>query len=150
MPQPTVRLKNNMVSFLDRFKKKPAPPVKDQASVKPGSEVKALVPARVEVTGSKRQVSAATTGVLLHPLVTEKITRLAKFQQAAFAVTVSANKVEVKKAVEAIYGVKPVRVQMIKVKGKTVRFGRSSGTRKDWKKAIVTLPAGASLESLKG
>lgn len=142
-----------MVSFLDRFKskfaKKPAPPVKEPA-VKSATEAKALVPARVERAGSKRQVSAATTGVLLHPLVTEKITRLAKFHQAAFAVTVSANKIEVKKAIEALYGVKPVRVQMIKVKGKTVRFGRSVGKRKDWKKAIITMPASASLEALHG
>ena len=142
-----------MVSFLDRFKnkflKKPTSVVKEPA-VKSATEVKALVPVRVESVGRKRQVSAATTGVLLHPLVTEKITRLAKFHQAAFAVTVSANKIEVKKAIEALYGVKPVRVQMVKVKGKAVRFGRSVGTRKDWKKAIITLPPGASLEALHG
>ncbi len=138
-----------MSSFLDRFKKKipagPTTPAKLEKKESAPTQV-----ATVSTPLVKRPGSSMAGQVLLHPLVTEKITRLAKHQQVAFVVAPSTNKIEVRKAVEALYGVKPLRVQMISVKGKAVRFGRSSGQRKDWKKTIVTLPPGTSLESLRG
>jgi len=60
------------------------------------------------------------------------------------------NKIEVAKAVKEIYGVKPVRVNMIKMAGKQARYGRISGRRKDWKKAIITLPSGQTIKIYEG
>jgi len=143
-----------MNSFLDRFKKK-SPTAPATAPVKTEKKAdEAAKPATTPVAHhravSPHRSSALGFSVLLHPLVTEKITRLAKNKQAAFVVDTSTNKVQVKKAVEAIYGVKPLRVQMVNVKGKAVRFGRSTGKRSDWKKAIITLPAGTSMEVFHG
>ena len=56
-----------------------------------------------------------------------------------FKVPVTANKVEIKKAVEEVFGVKVAKVNTIKVIGKLKRMGRYEGRRASWKKAIVTL-----------
>ncbi|NTU98618.1 50S ribosomal protein L23 [Candidatus Falkowbacteria bacterium] len=84
------------------------------------------------------------------PLVTEKASVLNAMNQYVFAVAKDANKVEVAKAIEAIYGVKPIAVNMIRVSGKKVRHGRLQGKRKDWKKAVITLPAGKSIQVYEG
>ena len=143
-----------MNSFLDRFKKKsPTAPASQSVKTekKASDAVESAVAPKVQHHAvSPHRSSALGFSVLLHPLVTEKLTRLAKHQQAAFVVDPSTNKIQVKKAVEAIYGVKPLRVQMVNVKGKAVRFGRSNGKRSDWKKAIITLPAGTSMEVFHG
>lgn len=60
-----------------------------------------------------------------------------------FKVPVSANKIEVKKAVEEVFGVKVAKVNTMKVTGKIKRMGRNEGRRPSWKKAIVTLAAGS-------
>ncbi|MEK9183258.1 MAG: 50S ribosomal protein L23, partial [Patescibacteria group bacterium] len=84
--------------------------------------------------------------LLLKPLVTEKITYLQSNGQYGFEVLPSANKLEVKKAIEAIYGVQVVKVRMINIMGKEVRYGRVFGQRKDRKKAIITLKKGERIE----
>ena len=60
-----------------------------------------------------------------------------------FEVPVSANKVEIKKAVEEVFGVKVSSVNTMKVLGKVKRMGRFEGRRASYKKAIVTLAAGS-------
>ena len=60
-----------------------------------------------------------------------------------FEVPVSANKVEIKKAVEEVFGVKVSKVNTMKVLGKVKRMGRFEGRRASYKKAIVTLAAGS-------
>ena len=60
-----------------------------------------------------------------------------------FEVPVSANKVEIKKAVEEVFGVKVDKVNTMKVLGKIKRMGRFEGRRASYKKAIVTLAAGS-------
>lgn len=77
--------------------------------------------------------------ILFRKLVTEKTTRLERNNQIAFEVHKDANKPQVKEAILRVYGVRPKHVHMIFVKGKHMRFGKSSGKRKDWKKAIITL-----------
>jgi len=49
-----------------------------------------------------------------------------------------------------IYGIKPARVQIMNYQGKVVRFKRSTGKRQDYKKAVVTLPEGKSIDIHKG
>ena len=89
--------------------------------------------------------------IIRTPLLTEKCHDLKeKRNQVAFKVDTRANKVEVKSAVEQIFKVKVERVNIMNVKGKVKRLGRSSGKRPDWKKAVVTLKAGENIEIIEG
>ena len=89
-------------------------------------------------------------GVLIKPLITEKISEAASLGKYAFAVSRDANKPTIKKAVNAVYGVNVKSVRIINVIGKNVRYGRSFGKRKDWKKAIITLAPGEKIEIYEG
>ena len=88
--------------------------------------------------------------VILHPVVTEKSATLASSGKYIFAIDRKANKIQVKSAIKAMYGITPVSVNIQNMKGKKVRFGRRFGKRKDWKKAIVTLPAGKTIDVYEG
>ena len=63
-----------------------------------------------------------------------------------FRVHPSANKIEIKKAIETAFSVKVLDVKTMKMKGKTKRLGRFQGKRADWKKAIVKLKEGDSID----
>ena len=88
--------------------------------------------------------------VLVRPLVTEKITDLGAKNKYGFEVNLKTNKIEVAKAIEQIYGIKPTDVNIIKMEGKRVSRGRLVGKRKDWKKAIITLPKGKTIQVYEG
>ena len=88
--------------------------------------------------------------VLLRPLVTEKSTTLAGRNQYVFEVDLLANKTQVKESVELVFDVNVLRVNSMVVKGKRRRYGRSLVKRPDWKKAIVTLKPGDSIELFEG
>ena len=84
--------------------------------------------------------------VLVRPIVTEKtMSQLASEDEYVFEVALDANKVQVKKAIEAFYDVKVRTVRTLVVRGKVKRHGRHFGKRKNWKKAYVRLDAGESL-----
>jgi large subunit ribosomal protein L23 len=84
--------------------------------------------------------------VLKKPLFTEKNDRLKeKYNKYAFEVDMKANKIEIRQAVEQIFGVTVVKVNTMRVHGKVKRRGRSEGRRPDWKKAIVTLKEGDTI-----
>jgi len=85
--------------------------------------------------------------VIKSPLITEKATKLAKFNQYVFWVDKQANKIEIKKAIEEIYNVKVKKVRTINMKGKTkrIRWGQE-GKTSSWKKAIVTLKEGYQIK----
>ncbi|MFA5029672.1 MAG: 50S ribosomal protein L23 [Patescibacteria group bacterium] len=89
-------------------------------------------------------------GVLVKPLITEKANYLTGSNQYVFKVEVSANKIQVAQAIESRYGVKPLSINILNNKGKKVRYGRTSGQTKNWKKAIITFPAGKSIEIQEG
>jgi large subunit ribosomal protein L23 len=81
--------------------------------------------------------------VIRRPLITEKSTVLRDDRNIiAFEVDRRANKIEVKRAVEAQFKVKVAEVRVAMVHGKTRRQGRHVGQRPDWKKAYVRLAAG--------
>jgi len=85
--------------------------------------------------------------VVRRALVTEKGTRLREGQNGfLFEVARDANKVQIKKAVESIFNVKVDTVRTLRVHGKPKRMGRYAGHRPDWKKAVVTLKKGQSIE----
>ncbi len=83
---------------------------------------------------------------LIRPLVTEKTTAfLGTDRTYAFEVGVGSTKGQVKSAVEDFYGVKVDAVRTLVMRGKSKRFGRHYGRRKNWKKAYVTLADGESI-----
>ena len=86
--------------------------------------------------------------VLIRPVITEKSTMLMEEGKYTFRVPLTANKVQIRQAVEKIFNVKVEKVATIRVLGKTKRMGRTQGKRSDYKKAIVTLKAGESIEFL--
>lgn len=85
--------------------------------------------------------------VIRGPVVTEKYDRIREVQNAyTFQVDRLASKDEIKTAVKALFGVDPIAVRTQIVRGKTKRVGRSIGRRPNWKKAIVTLKEGQSID----
>jgi len=87
---------------------------------------------------------------LIKPLITEKAANLGINNQYVFIVSVNSNKVEIKKSINDVYGVKATDVNIINYEGKIVRRGRYTGKRKDFKKAIVTIEKGKSLNIYEG
>lgn len=88
--------------------------------------------------------------VLVRAIVSEKSSMNEARSVYTFEVVKSATKIDIKNAVRAQYGVQPHTVRMINVEGKNVRFGRYMGRRNDWKKAIVSLPKGTTLDVHEG
>ena len=85
--------------------------------------------------------------VVRRALVTEKGTKLREGQNGfLFEVARDANKVQIKKAIESIFSVKVDTVRTLRVHGKPKRMGRYAGHRPDWKKAVVTLKKGQTIE----
>ena len=100
---------------------------------------------------SKVTVSKERTFELLRsPVITEKATLLSEHNQVTFRVPLDANKIEVRKAIEDVFGVKVTAVNTIVTKGKTKRFRGRLGRRTDVKKAIVTLAEGESIDVTTG
>ena len=87
---------------------------------------------------------------IIAPIITEKATLLSDQNKVVFKVPLTATKDEVKAAIEALFKVKVVSVNTIRVKGKTKRFKGVEGRRSDVKKAIVTLAAGQSIDVTTG
>ena len=89
-------------------------------------------------------------GILKRPIVTEKLTALQEKGQYAFEVTLAANKISIKQAVEKKFNVTVLDVRTIRCKGKTksqmTKRGRFEGRTSAWKKAIVRLKAGDKIE----
>ena len=87
---------------------------------------------------------------ILSPLITEKATAMSERNQVAFRVTLDATKPEIKAAVEGLFNVKVLAVNTLVVKGKTKRFRGREGQRSDWKKAMVRLAEGQSIDLTTG
>jgi large subunit ribosomal protein L23 len=84
--------------------------------------------------------------VLRAPLVTEKTARANQLNQYVFRVATTADKAQIKAAVEKLFGVSVKGVQVANVNGKTRRFRGVPGRRADWKKAYVTLAEGQVID----
>lgn len=80
--------------------------------------------------------------------LSEKTNSFASSGRYVFKVAKTANKIEVRKAVESVYDVHVTAVNMINVSGKNRRQGKSIGRTQDWKKAIVTLKTGEKIAGL--
>ena len=79
--------------------------------------------------------------IIVKPIISEKSMDQSADKKYTFQVALNANKIEIKKAVEEIFGVKVEKVTTQRVLGKVKRMGATSGKRPDWKKAIVKLTA---------
>lgn len=87
------------------------------------------------------------SGIILSPIVSEKSTLAAEANKRfVFKVLKQATKIDIRKAVELMFGVEVDSVQVLNMKGKTKRFGRSLGKRSDWKKVYVKLKPGHDID----
>jgi large subunit ribosomal protein L23 len=104
--------------------------------------------AEKKVSSDKKPVvTAGVYDVLRRPIVSEKAVKLSEANSVAFEVDARATKEDVARAVQAIYNVKPTKVNIVVVKGKVKQFrGRGTGTQRTVKKAYVSLPADAKLD----
>ena len=85
--------------------------------------------------------------VILNPHVTEKATLGSQYSQVTFRVANSATKPQIKAAVECLFGVKVKGVNTLIQKGKTKIFKGIKGKRSDFKKAIITLEEGQTIDT---
>lgn len=86
--------------------------------------------------------------IIREPIITEQSARLIEdFNRYTFKVDKNANKVEIKKAIETIFGVKVVKVNTINVKPKFKRLGQHEGYTAAYKKAVVELEEGQTIDA---
>ncbi len=88
--------------------------------------------------------------ILIRPILTEKTTNAQSGNVYTFEVGEGANKLEIKTAIQSLFGVEVEDVRTMVVRGKVKRFGRYYGKRSDWKKAYVRLADGDSLNFFDG
>ena len=137
------------MSILDKFKGKEA---KKESAVKTevsSGDGKTKTIGKPQAA-SRKKTDRKIVGVLVKPMITEKAAFIGQYGQYVFEVSPRANKIEIAKAVESIYGVKPKSVNIVHVRGKHVRYGKTSGQTKRRKKAIVTLKPGDKIEVHEG
>ncbi len=143
------------MALRDIFKKKKKEEVKPVE--KPKEEIPSGKPPAVKVKKSaevrppqvKREVRAGEAWrILKTPHITEKATDLTKKNQYVFKIFPRANKVEIKKAVENLYGVDVISVRVINISPKKRRLGRISGWKSGYRKAIVRIKEGQKIEVL--
>lgn len=101
---------------------------------------------RQSVTVSKERMY----DLVRSPVVTEKSTRGSEHNQVTFKVPLDATKPEIKAAVEGLFSVKVMAVNTVRQLGKTKRFRGRIGKRPDFKKAMVTLAEGQSIDVTTG
>lgn len=94
----------------------------------------------------KPTLTPALTSVILSPVITEKAMTGSAFSQVTFKVADSADKPTIKRAVEALFDVKVKAVNTVNTAGKTKRFRGRLGQRSGYKKAIVTLAEGQTID----
>ncbi|HOX45133.1 MAG TPA: 50S ribosomal protein L23 [Myxococcota bacterium] len=89
--------------------------------------------------------------IILRPMITEKSNSLQETcNQVIFRVARDANKIEIRQAVEKLFGVKVVDVRTMRLPKRWKRVGRNIGQRPSWKKAVVRLREGDKIEFFSG
>ena len=107
----------------------------------------------MSAAGRKRQFKTGKISderlyqIILKPVISEKSTMAADNNgQVVFQVRTDASKSEISQAVEKLFDVKVKSVQVVNVRGKVKRFGRTPGMRSNWKKAYVSLQEGHDID----
>ena len=88
--------------------------------------------------------------IIIKPIISEKSYDLAEMAKYTFEVDRRATKPEVRRAIEEIFKVDVISVNTMNMKGKPKKQGWATGFRRDWKKAIVTLQEGQTIEVFEG
>lgn len=114
------------------------------------SEKKTAVKAEVRAPKKSGAKSDFAAKVLVRPIVSEKSTHAEADKKYSFYVAMNATKVDVKRAVKEVYGVAPLKVNMVITEGKAKLSGRVAGRRNHAKKAIVTIPKDKNLDIHEG
>ncbi len=134
------------MGLLDFFKKKKKPEKKKEEKKIEKRIEKKVEDRPLPKVKPKRKVSKMAYRVLSSVHVTEKATGLEAENKYVFNVLPKANKNEIKKAIEDLYGVNVVNVRIINIPRKQRRLGRQKGWRKGYKKAIVRIKKGQRIE----
>jgi large subunit ribosomal protein L23 len=129
------------MSILDKFKKEESKDSKKQTTKKKAEK---------KVEKSKAKIESLAHKILLYPQISEKATYLGEENKYVFIVSKSANKKEIKQAVRDVYGIKPLSINTVKVGGKERRYGKVQGKTVGYKKAIVALPKGETIQLYDG
>ena len=95
-------------------------------------------------------MAANPRDIIIRPIVTEKTSDMMKDNKYTFQVAKGSTKTEIRQAIEAIFNVKVVNVNTVRVEGKKKRMGRFEGKRSDYKKAIVKLASGNTIPLFEG
>jgi large subunit ribosomal protein L23 len=141
------------MSFLNKFKKDKLDTETKVKAEKKINEEKENQQPKVQPAKKNEGIKGKTASsyrFLVKPLVTEKAGNMSAEGKYVFEVNSFANKVEIKKAIRAVYNVNPVKINILNVSGKSVRYGRTQGKTKNWKKAVVTLKPGDKIEVYEG
>ncbi len=131
-------------------KRKPAfvPPDGGATAGKEKKKEEVIRPETIKPLEKKvKKVPGLAYKVLASPHVTEKATNLSEVNQYVFKVLPGSNKIEIKKAIESLYGAEVEKVRIINVHKKKRRIGRTrEGWKKGYKKAIVEIKKGQKIE----
>ena len=116
----------------------------------PKPEVASKEAAKITSASSQPRTGGMRAELLLMPHVSEKAAKHASSGTYVFNVPISANKIEIRKAVEGMYGVNVEAVRMIRGIGKPVSRGKIIGRRNRWKKALVNVKSGQKIDLHEG
>jgi large subunit ribosomal protein L23 len=119
------------------------PAVAPKKKAEPKAEAKRLDAPKIEK--KEKNLQTAAYRILLKPVVSEKASVAESNNTYIFHIVPTATKTDVKQAVQKIYGVTPAKVRIINALGKSTRTRNGLAKRGDWKKALVTLPAGQTI-----
>jgi len=135
-----------ILEVFKKRKKKSSPAKITKEREKEKKEVNIERPREVSVPKLKEKKAGFSWKILKTPHVTEKASDLAEKNQYIFKVFPQANKVQIKKAIEDLFGVEVTSVKIINVLSKKRRLGRISGFKPGYKKAIVRTKEGQKIE----
>ncbi|HOX30153.1 MAG TPA: 50S ribosomal protein L23 [Candidatus Paceibacterota bacterium] len=123
-------------------------PAKSAAKVKNAKKKMVSAAKNPEKTIVAAKDNASVYRIIRNPHITEKATRLAEINQYVFKVFDNINKDMIKKAVEDYYGVKVVAVRMVNIHSRKKRRGKGVAIKQGYKKAIVAVAKGQTIEVL--
>ncbi len=131
----------------DKAKEKKAEKKPDKSAVAHFDEPATISP-KANLGGARRNSAGKgfSYEIVKEPHISEKATNLSEKDQYTFKVQKGSNKTEIKKAVEGIYGVNVLSVNIIKIPQKKRRLGKTHGFRTGYTKAVVTLKQGQKIE----
>ncbi len=142
------------MAFWDKFKKKrhtgSAAPKARAVSVGQEGERKSEEATFKPLNKDEKRDTKLAYRVLIAPLQSEKAARLGSENKYVFEVAAGANKIEIKEAVFRVYGIRPTKVNIVRLPRKKVRYGRVEGTGGSRIKAVVTLPPGKTISIYEG